>query len=254
MRVAALFDIHGNLPALEAVLSEVEREAPDAIVVGGDIAAPGPMPKETLSRLIGLQERARFIRGNTDRELVDDYDGASASVKTAADDNVWVRRSLWAAERITQTQRDLLASLPPTIALDIDGLGQTLFCHGSPRSDEEAITRLTPHELLDEMLAATSEELIVCGHTHVQFDREHGGKRIVNAGSVGMHSAGRPGAYWLLLGPDIELRRTMYDLNAATTRFRSTGYPDVDELIERLSVDDPSRAEEASARFERSRS
>jgi predicted phosphodiesterase len=177
VRAAALYDIHGNLPALEAVLSEVEHEAPDVIVVGGDVAS-GPMPRETLDRLIALQERTCWIRGNADRELVDHYDGTSMLRETVGADNVWVRCVEWAARQITAGQRSVLSSLPKTVVLDIDGLGPTLFCHGSPRSDEEAITRLTPGHRLDELLAGTTESVIVCGHTHVQFDREHKGKRV----------------------------------------------------------------------------
>jgi len=250
-RVAALYDIHGNLPALEAVLSEVEREAPDMIVFGGDMASLGPMPRETLDRLIALEGRACFIHGNTDRELVDHYDGTSNLRETDGEDNVWVRRGEWAAQQITEAQRNFLASLPETLILEIEDLGLTLFCHGSPRSDEGIITRLTPAERLDEMLAGVAENVIVCGHTHVQFDRAHRGKRVVNAGSVGMYWEGRPGAYWLLVGPDLELRRTMYDIEDAAKRIRASGYPDPDELLERLTADDPCIAEEASALFER---
>jgi predicted phosphodiesterase len=249
MRVAALYDIHGNLPALEAVVSELEREPPAAIVVGGDIASLGPMPRETIDRLLTLPGRTFFIRGNTDRELVSRYDRASMH-ETAGEDNVWVRREAWAAHEITLAQRDFLASLPETVVLDIDGLGPTLFCHGSPRSDEEIITRRTTAARLDEILAGVVENVIVCGHTHVQFDRTHQGKRVVNAGSVGMHWEGRPGAYWLLIGPQVELRRTEYDVEDAARRIRATGYPSPDDLLERLSADDPALPEEASARFE----
>jgi predicted phosphodiesterase len=250
MRVAALYDIHGNLPALEAVLSEVEREAPEVIVVGGDIASPGPMPRETLDRLLVLDDRARFIRGNTDRELVAHYDGASTIQEIAGAENVWVRRSAWAAEQITEAQRTFLASLPLTVVLDVDGLGPTLFCHGSPRSDEEPITRLTSEMRLAEILAGTTESVVVCGHTHVQFDRTQSGKRVVNAGSVGMHLEGRPGAYWLLLGPDVERRRTLYNLEQAIGQIRASGYPEPDDLSDRLTANDPSIAERASERFE----
>jgi predicted phosphodiesterase len=230
LRVAALYDIHGNLPALAAVLSEVERAQPDAIVVGGDIAA-GPMPRETLERVIALGPRARCLMGNTDRLLVEHYDGTS----TAGDGSIWVRRDAWAAARLTGAGRDFLAALPPTVVLDVTGLGPTFFCHGSPRNDEERITSQTPGDSLDAMLAGTAERVVVCGHTHVQFDRAHAGRRIVNAGSVGLHSEEGPGAYWLLLGPGVELRRTTYDLDDAARRIRATGYPEPDGLIERLA-------------------
>jgi predicted phosphodiesterase len=252
MRVAALYDIHGNLPALEAVLPEVEREAPDLIVVGGDVAL-GPMPNETLDRLIDLQGRGRvvFVRGNTDREIVDLYDGTSTLGESGAADDIWLRREAWVAQRISEAQRDFLASFPETVAFDIAGLGPTLFCHGSPRRDDEIITRVTPEARLDAMLAGTAKNIVVCGHTHVQFDRAHRGKRIVNAGSVGMHTEGRPGAYWLLIGPDVDRRRTPYDVDDAVSRIRATDYPDPDELAGRLTANDPSIADAASARFER---
>jgi diadenosine tetraphosphatase ApaH/serine/threonine PP2A family protein phosphatase len=156
--------------------------------------------------------------------------------ETVGEDNVWVRRGAWAAQQITEAQRNVLASLPETVVLDIEGLGPTLFCHGSPRSDEEIITRLTADERLDEMLAGAAENVVVCGHTHVQFDRAHGGKLVVNAGSVGMHNEGRPGAYWLLMEPKVELRRTLYDIEDAA-RIRATGYetelmhPHEDDLV-----------------------
>ena len=250
MRVAALYDIHGNLPALEAVLAELEGERADMIVVGGDLAF-GPMPRETLDRLIALEGRARFIRGNTDRELVGHYDGTSGLPEAFSPDNVWVRRFEWTAKHITKPQRDFLASLPATVVLEIEGLGPTLFCHGSPRSDDEPITRLTPIKRLDELLAGSPQNTIVCGHTHVQFDRAHKGKRIVNAGSIGMQWEGRPGAYWLLIGPDVELRRTMYDFGKAARRISATGYPDADELLTRLRMEDSSVADRASSDFER---
>jgi predicted phosphodiesterase len=254
MRVAALYDIHGNLPALEAVLSDVARHSPDLIVVGGDIASPGPMPRETLECLLALRGRARFIRGNTDHELVETYDGTSTQRETVGDENVWASRHKWAAEQITQAQRNFLASLPETLALGIDGLGPTLFCHGSPRRDDEIITQLTPAARLDEVLTGTNASVVVCGHTHVQFDRLHRGRRVVNAGSVGMHREGRPGAYWVLLGPNVKLQRTLYDVDDAARRIRATGYPEPDELLERLTADDPSIAETASALFERAAS
>jgi predicted phosphodiesterase len=250
-RVAALYDIHGNLPALEAVLAELEREPPDLIVIGGDLASPGPMPSETLDRLAELEGRACFVRGNTDRDLVEHFDGTSQLRATFGADNIWVRRSEWAARQINQAQRDFLNSLPETVVVEIQGLGPTLFCHGSPRSDEDVVTRLTPGWRLEEMITGATENLIVCGHTHVQFDRTHNAKRIVNAGSVGMHHEGRPGAYWLLLGPEVDLRRTSYDLDQAARRIQASAYPEPADLLEQLTADDPSIAEEASARRER---
>lgn len=225
MRVAALYDIHGNLPALEAVLAELESVAPDLVVVGGD-AVLGPFPRETLETLLALDERARFVRGNTDRVL--DH---------------------FAAEALTPEQRDFLAGLPLTVSLEVDGLGPILFCHASPRSDEEIVTRLSPEARLAPMLEGVAEDVVIGGHTHVQFDRTASGKRLVNGGSVGMPYEDEPGAYWALLGPDVQLRRTPYDLEAAVERIAASGHPDA-EAWAREYVYAVNKPDEASRYFE----
>lgn len=238
MRVAALYDVHGNLPALEAVLAEVDALEVDAVVVGGDIAV-GPMPRESLERLLALGERARFLRGNGDR----------AMGETTAEEGLWADRGRWSAEQLQRGQRAWLAALPDTQSLEVDGLGPTLFCHGSPRSDEEILTAISPEERVAAAVAGVAEEVVVCGHTHVQFDRRVAGKRLVNAGSVGMPYEAGPGAYWSLLGPEVELRRTEYDLEAAAAAIRGSGYPDADELAAENVLTVPS-AQEATELFE----
>jgi len=242
VRVAALYDIHGNLPALEAALAAVDEAGADLIVAGGDVAL-GPMPCETLERLLARGERVRFIRGNADRELV------SAFGQPPGPDDVWDARCRWAAEQITGVHRTLLARLPATVSLDVGGLGTVLFCHGSPRSDEEIVTRLTPAARLRRILAGVEEPVVVCGHTHVQFDRDFEGTRLVNAGSVGMPYEGAPGAYWALLGPDVRLQRTGYDVESAAARIRTTGFPEADEFAVSYVLR-PKSAAEASAHFE----
>ena len=194
MRVAALYDIHGNVPALEAVLADVARAGVDEIVWGGDVAA-GPLPVETLARMRAAG--GRCVSGNADRQMVEDFDGDGESV--------WARA-------IDRADRDYLAGFEPTVSVDIDGLGPVLFCHGSPRSDLENITRATPEERLAPMVEGVSERVIVCGHTHQQFDRRLAGRRVINAGAVGMPYEGTVAAFWLLLGPEVELRRTDYDV------------------------------------------
>ena len=230
-RVAVITDIHANLPALEAALADVESARPDLILIGGDVAA-GPMPRETLDRLMALGERARFIRGNADREVAA---GAAADAGLAES----VR---WCADQLTDGQRDFLASLPKVAVLEIEGLGATLFCHGSPRSDEEIITAATPPERLSEMLTGVEQRVVVCGHTHMQFDRVVGDTRVVNAGSVGM-PYGEPGAHWALLGPDVALERTAYDLEDAARRIRASGWPGAEEFAEENVLTVPSASE-----------
>lgn len=237
MRVAALYDIHGNLPALEAVLAEVEAAAPDAIVVGGDVA-PGPLVGETLERLQALGPR--FVMGNGDREVVGAFDGAEPRGPGGR----------FTAGGLTRAQRDALAAFEPVVRLDVRGLGPTLFCHGSPRSDSEIITSVSPEHRLAPMLAGVDEAVVVCGHTHRQFDRRELGRRLVNAGSVGMPYEGVAAAFWLLLGPAVELRRTEYDVPAAVARLRDSGFPDLDEAMLRESLLTPADPDEVAAFFE----
>jgi len=130
------------------------------------------------------------------------------------------------ARRIDRGQRDFLASFNDRAALEVVGLGRVLFCHGSPRSDEEIIPSLTPPDVLERLLAGLEEHVLVCGHTHHQFDLSTGGYRVINAGSIGMPYEGKPGAYWALLGPGVDLRRTEYDFDRAVEEALETGYPD----------------------------
>ena len=228
MRVAALYDIHGNPAALRAVLAELEREPVDLIVVGGD-AVPGPLPSVTIELLRSLGERAVFVRGNTDRWTVEEFDALAA---TGSDEGRVERpAAAWTATMIDQAQRDFLASFQEPVVVDVDGLGATLFCHGTPRSDEEILTMLTPEERWRPMLAGVEQGVVVCGHTHAQSDRVLGGVRVVNAGSVGMPYEGRPGAYWALLGPDVRHRRTDYDIRAAEAELRGGGWPGVEDFL-----------------------
>jgi putative phosphoesterase len=205
MRVAALYDVHGNLPALEAALEDVDEAEVDLLLSGGDLLL-GPQPSDCLELL--RKRGAAFIRGNCDRTVVNGADR----------DDPW--------------------------------LGPVLFCHGSPRSDEEIITAITPPKRLDPILDGVLENVIVCGHTHVQFDRTVGDRRLVNAGSVGLPYEGEPGiAPWALLGPGVELRRARYDAQLAVEALDTSGYPDDDGQVRGFLLE-PSSAEEATAHFE----
>lgn len=244
MRIAALYDIHGNLPALDAALQEIDRENPDLIVVGGDIAS-GPLPRATMERLMGLGDRARFIRGNADRELVVCFDGGPLDPRLPTASQEETR---WAAGQLDRVHRDFLAQLPEHAIVAVDGLGDVLFCHGSPRSDEEILTVATPDERAGAALAGVAQRVVVCGHTHMQFDRYVGAVRVVNAGSVGM-PYGEPGAYWALLGPKVVLRHTPYDLDRAAELIRGSADPQAHEFATH-NVLTPPTAAEAIATFE----
>jgi putative phosphoesterase len=236
MRVAALYDIHGTLPALEAVLEELDAEL---VVVGGDVAT-GPLVGDVLDRLAALDVPVRWVMGNGDREVLEGAGGLAPAELTA-----------WTAQRLSDEQRGLLASFEPTVEVDVDGLGRVLFCHGSPRSDTEIITQVTPPERLRPMLQGVEGDVVVCGHTHHQFDRMVDGTRVINAGSVGMPYQGEAAAFWLALGLEVELRRTTYDVPAAVEVMRSSGMPDVDELMLRESLLEPISAADVAEYFER---
>lgn len=236
MRVAALCDIHGNLPALEAVLAEVEQEGVDVVVCGGDVG--GPFPAEVFDRLTRLPE-VRFVQGNADRLVVEGTDEHGSD---------------WGRERgrLGDARLKAIASWPLTVELEIEELGRTLFCHAIPTADEPIFTRITPDEDVAALIGDVEAELVVCGHTHVQFDRRlPNGLRIVNAGSVGMPYEGRPGAFWALLGPTVELRRTEYDVEVAVASIREAGSPVSEQQLGWLL--EPPDPDEASTYFESQR-
>ena len=237
MRIAAIYDIHGNLPDLEAVLQEIEQARVDQIVVGGDVVA-GPMPRETLERLLSLDIPVRFIKGNADREIVAQMAGEDAGA--VPDEVLEIIR--WVAGQLTPEQGQLLAHWPLTYQTEVDGIGQVLFCHATPRNDTDVFTRLTPEARLLPIFAGVQADLVVCGHTHMQFDRMVGRVRVVNAGSVGM-PYGEPGACWLELGPGIELRRTRYDGVGAAASICATHYPQAEDFAAHNVLQVPSEAE-----------
>ncbi len=244
MRVAALYDIHGNLPALEAVLREIRGAQVDYVVVGGDVL-PGPMPRATLTRLLELDIPTLFIHGNGDREVLARMAGTETEwFRTAREQ--WREPVRWTSQQLRPDHQRVLASWPATCRLEIHGLGEVLFCHATPRSDTECFTRLTPEDRLVPVFEEVNAPLVVCGHTHMQFDRLIGSVRVVNAGSVGM-PLGEPGAYWLLLGPDVQLRHTDYDLAEAAERVRETQYPQAEDFAAHSVLRPPSEAESLQA-------
>jgi putative phosphoesterase len=188
--IAALYDVHGNLAALEAVLAQVPDDA--TILVGGDVVAGGDHPSETLGRLRALGDRVVWIRGNADRELDPNEPGlAPAGALDATRD------------ALSQEQIAFLLTNAPTAQI-----GDVLYCHASPRNDVDIFTERTAEERIAFLFAELDVPTVVCGHTHTQYDRTVAGVRVVNAGSVGMPYEDEPGAYWLL---DLVQRRTPYE-------------------------------------------
>lgn len=247
MRVAGLYDIHGNLPALEAVLQDIRQADVDLVVVGGDVI-PGPMPRETLRCLLDLDLPVQFIRGNCELAVLAQMaatEGGSVTYWGTAS-GAPLPESLregyrWTAEQLQPEYGPVMASWPKTFRLEIAGLGEVLFCHSTPRSEAEIFTRLTSEDHLLPLFEGLQASVVVCGHTHMQFDRMIGRTRVVNAGSVG-EPFGDPGAYWALLGPDVQLRHTPYDLRKAAERIRETQYPQAQEDADNI-LQPPSESE-----------
>ena len=219
--VAVLSDVHGVAPALDAVLEEPDVATADRIVLTGDIAA-GPQPVEVLDRLMALGHQVVWVRGNADRELVSLAHGGT----TAIPDPI----APWAAQQLQDRHVALLAELPHPVTLDVAGFGPVLFCHGSPRDDDEVVLVDTRLSRWAEVLADVDPVVstIVCGHTHMPFQRLAYRRLIVNPGSVGM-PYGRPGAHWALLRDGVaQLRTTRFDVEAACAAIAATGYPEAE--------------------------
>jgi predicted phosphodiesterase len=228
-RVAVLSDIHGVLPAAEAVLAEPDVAAADLVVLTGDLAA-GPLPVQTLELLGSLGERAVWLRGNADRELVELARGGRTSIPDPI--------APWAASQLSPELLTRLEALPPTRTMAVRGVGEVLFCHATPRDDEEVVLVDSSVERWQEVLDGLPEAVrtVVFGHTHMPFVRLVDRRLAVNPGSVGM-PYGAPGAYWALLGgasgPAVQLRRTELDVEAACARVvAESGYPEVAEWAE----------------------
>jgi hypothetical protein len=198
----------------------------------------GPLPEETWRIVRELHDafpdRTLFVRGNAERALSELRRAGVAHARTP--------REHWMLARHSEATLAALDCFADGAVLDIDSLGPTRFCHGSPRSDEELITPGTPERRIRQLLAGVPERILVSAHTHVQFDRVVAGVRSVNPGSIGMPYQGRPGAYWALLGPDVELRRTEYDLELAVSRYKGTSDPLADAMVETL-LEPPTLAE-----------
>jgi len=200
MRVAALYDVHAMPWALAAVMAELARESPDAIVFGGDFIY-GPCPQETLSRVRGAN--AFVVRGNCEREPSD-----------------------WDRDRLTNEELEWAASLPALV--EVDGV---TYCHATPESDLAATTLATPDAIVVRQFGVLSGTVVI-GHTHHQFDRTVGNLRVVNAGSVGMAYEGEVAAFWAVI-EDGEPRfmRTPIDVEQAVAGIRASGWPRGEEYI-----------------------
>jgi len=234
MRVAVIYDIHGNLPALEAVLNEIKKANVDCIVVGGDVVA-GPMPTETLSLLQNVSIPTNFIHGNAESELLRHVAGEKPQGLSERADEV----TFWTSKQLTEDQKHFISQWPATYELTLNEFGKILFCHATPDSDIVVFTKNTPQKKLVDLFEGQNAHLVICGHTHMQFDRNIGGLRVINAGSVGM-PFGHTGADWLLIDDEIEFKHTSYDISKAAKRLIQSNYPHVEDFITNNVLEPPS--------------
>jgi putative phosphoesterase len=239
-RVAVLSDVHANVPALEAVLAHAEEQRADLVVFCGDLTW-GPQPARTIELVRTLGDRAVFLRGNAERAVVAMAAG-TRSPETS--------RDRWMVAQHDDEAVRFLASFAFSAIVEVDGLGPVRLCHGSPRSDHEVITPATPAERFGALMAGIDEEVLVTGHTHMQFDRMISRWRSINPGSVGLpFHTGDPGsAYWALLGTTVSLQRTPYPVADAVARLGTAGDPAADRITTMLRC--PPNPEEITAQVE----
>lgn len=234
MKIAALYDIHGNLPALEAVLQDLEGKSVDLLVIGGDVL-PGPFASECLDLLLKAPYKMKFILGNCEEEYVRQMEGSYLS---PLPDNVFEQFE-WVRNTLNPFQELVLSEWPATLEIDTGTVGKILFCHGTPRDTNEIFTPDSDPAFLEAIFSEVAADIIVCGHTHFQFDIQVSGKQVVNAGSVGM-AASMPGAYWLWIEDKPKLMHTSYDYAAAAARVRETNFPDAGGFAENAILEPPS--------------
>lgn len=237
MKIAAIYDIHGNSTALETVLEEITKEDVDLIIVGGDVVS-GPMPKETLALLQNVKVPTRYILGNAESEVLrylngEEIDGLS---ERANEEAQWVSKQL-SAENV-----EAIKGWSTIEKIQSNELGTLLFCHGTPRSDVEIFTKVTPDRKLEQLFKNVDASVVVCGHTHIQFDRDIENIRIVNAGSVGM-PFGKTGADWLLIDSSIHFKHTDYNLEKAAEQILKSNYPHAESFAANNVLKTPSESD-----------
>ena len=236
MRIAAIYDIHGNISALEAVLEEISTEKIDAVVVGGDVVS-GPFPREALNLLQEISIPTYFILGNAESDVIRLILGQPSNGMSEKADEV----AAWVINQLTDDQKEFLLTWSNKLQIELSPGYSAYFCHGTPRSTEEVFTLVTPEEKVSDIFRNGDSSVYICGHTHMQFKRTINNVHIVNAGSVGMPFGGT-GADWLLInGDEIEFVHTEYNLLSAAERMRTSNYPDVEDFIQNNVIHSPSK-------------
>jgi predicted phosphodiesterase len=237
VRVGLISDIHGNRIALDAVLAELRRDAPDLIVCLGDVAV-GPQPRESLDAIRGLG--CPVVLGNWDAAFID------GAVPAATNDTAAIVNEIhgWWSDLIDDDDRAFLRSFVPQLELDLDGVRALAF-HGSPRSCDDWIFSTTPDDELEPMFEPDRPPLLLGGHTHVQLARRWHQSLIVNPGSIGLPFLDwwpkevrvAPWAEYAVVTADrgslqVDLRRAPFDVDAHLALARASGMPHAEWWID----------------------
>ena len=232
--IAALYDIHGNLPALEATLLQLERRGITELIIGGDVI-PGPLPNECLDCIKEFSGDLHLIKGNCEDMVL-----AVLENRPLPKVPEEVRTNIeWTAANLKDRHIEWIQSWPATFSKSIKNIGTLLFCHATPISNTHIFTKDTPSEQLSFHFENINADIVVCGHTHMQFDRTIGNLRVINAGSVGM-PFGPPGAYYLTVTPELQLNRLEYDVEKAGRLIKKSKYPSAQSFAEKNVLHPPS--------------
>jgi putative phosphoesterase len=222
VRRAVIYDVHGNLPALEAVLAAARGDGIERVVCGGDVALFGAHPAECVERLRAFDDELIAVRGNCDRYLLQPPDVPADELDVVS----WTRAAL-GEERVAW-----LGGLPSVAEIDEH---DALVVHASPRSDEDVILPDTDASAVGEMLAGTRRRLLLCGHVHIQYRRDVDGTELVNPGSVGLPADGDRRSAWAVLEDGkVSFRRTAYDVDQVIAELGAIGHPSADVTAGRL--------------------
>ena len=236
MRIAVLSDIHANAQALEAVMSDVVNQGCEHVFCLGDIALAGPQPKDVIDYVMA-QNTWTVIQGNTDKmiaqygpEVMDFLEAQYPVMANALADDVSV---------IDDAHRAYLAELPPILSFEVEGC-TVLLTHGSPRANNEDILPGMPLEIVEEIIAGTTEKLILCGHTHVPCGYQtNTNQTVVNVGSVGRPMKSEPKACYAIIdfangSFEVRHRFVTYDNVLAAQIMSQRGFVGADRLADLL--------------------
>ncbi len=241
MKIAIISDIHGNIDALESVLSDIEKENCSKIFCLGDIAMAGPEPSKTISRIHALIQTKDFhiIQGNTDSMLsVFSFDTYNAILNNNA---VMGSAYLADSQLLTDEEKDFLKNLPEKLDIELFGI-KILFVHGSPRKNNENIYPNLPIEEVEEMIKDTDANIIFCGHTHMPCGYQTNTEQtVVNVGSVGRPFSDSPDSCYVIMDINEETSNytvkhkfVKYDILAASKKIEERGFEGAEKLAKML--------------------